>query len=111
MSVDRVVDSAGLDPPLALYLPRLCLRTLGRLLGYSPQCRAGCPERWREVFSRESIVWLSLTHHWTLRKREGGRWAVDGTHKGGKRRRIGGWGSELAEWKESVRQMIHCRSA
>ena len=101
------ISSTGLDPPFALYFPRLCLRTFGRLFGLVPPCRAGCPERWSEVFaSRKSIIWWCLTNHWPLRKREGDLLALEGLHVGGKRRRIGGWGNDLAEWKESVRMML-----
>lgn len=96
----------GLDPPLALYCPRLCVRTLGRLFGYTPPCSPGCPEQWSRVLSRESIIWWCLTRHGFVRKREGPLLELDGVHVGGKRRRIGGWGKELAEWKEGVRGML-----
>lgn len=97
----------GLDPPLLLYFPRICVRTLSRLLRLTPPCSPGCPERWSKVFlSRESILWWCLSQHWVARKRERERFEVDGIHVGGKVRRIGGWGGELAEWKMAVSRMV-----
>ncbi|KAI0708931.1 hypothetical protein C8T65DRAFT_649420 [Cerioporus squamosus] len=47
----------GLDPPLALYFPRLCWRTLLRLLAIAPPRSTGCEESPREVFfSTNSIL-------------------------------------------------------
>ncbi|GJE92828.1 AAA domain-containing protein [Phanerochaete sordida] len=103
----QATDIIWLDPPLLLYFPRLCARTLGRLLGVVPPCSPGCPERWTEAFfSRESILWWCLTQHWPARKREQERFRLEGIHVGGKMRRIGGWGRELSEWKLAVEAMI-----
>ncbi|RPD78404.1 hypothetical protein L226DRAFT_531749 [Lentinus tigrinus ALCF2SS1-7] len=58
MVSDSATDIIWLDPPLVLYFPRLCWRTLLRLFGAAPQCSAGCEESVREVFlSRDSILW------------------------------------------------------
>ena len=102
---------AGLDTPFALYFPRLCLRTLLRLLGLTPSCSPDCPESVREVFfSRDSIVWWCITNHRVVQKREQARLTEDGVQVGGKRRRIGGWGKELAEWKANVAAMIEVQA-
>lgn len=102
-----LIDTAtGLDPPFALYFPRLCLRTVWRLLRLAPPCSPGCDERIREVFfSSDSIVWWCITNHRVVQKRESERYRTESIHVGGRMRRIGGWGGELPEWKESVRQM------
>ena len=98
---------SGLDPPLALYLPRLCLRTLKRLFGLVPPCSPNCPERVSEAFfSKDSIIWWCISHHWSVRKRESERCAVDGIEAGGKIRRLGGWGKDRDEWLRAVRVMV-----
>lgn len=51
-----------------------------------------------------------LSNHWVVRKREGELYRVDGVHMGGKRRRIGGWGGELAAWKHDVQAMVDARA-
>lgn len=104
----------GLDPPLALYLPRLVLRTFLRLLRVREPCSPGCGEKWNEVFfSRDSIIWWCITHHPVVRER-GEKAFAQGKAAGvsvardaggevvGKRRRIGGWGSEYTAWWEAV---------
>ncbi|KAI0266952.1 hypothetical protein BC834DRAFT_822774 [Gloeopeniophorella convolvens] len=99
-------DVIWLDPPLFLYFPRLCLRTLWRLLRVQEQCAADCPERFgRTFFSRDSIIWWCITQHSASRRIYGPRLLTDGIHVGGKMRRIGGCGNELKEWKEDVREM------
>ncbi|KAI0769421.1 hypothetical protein BD413DRAFT_613956 [Trametes elegans] len=106
MVSDGATDVIWLDPPLLLYLPRLCWRTFLRLLRLASPCSPGCEERAREVFfSRDSIIWWCITHHRSVRKREGEAFRVDGVHAGGRVRRIGGWGAELAAWKREVRAM------
>ncbi|KAL4246341.1 hypothetical protein ABKN59_009100 [Abortiporus biennis] len=40
------------------------------------------------------------------KKREEEKYRLEGIHVGGNRRRIGGWGSELQVWKDSVREMV-----
>ncbi|KAH9940378.1 uncharacterized protein BXZ73DRAFT_88638 [Epithele typhae] len=104
---DAATDVIWLDPPLLLYFPRLCWRTLLRLLRIGDPCAPGCDESIREVFfSSESIIWWCLSNHWTVRKREGERYRTDGVHVGGNCRRIAGWGGELAAWKRDVRAMV-----
>lgn len=45
-----------------------------------------------------------------MQKREQARLTEDGAQVGGKRRRIGGWGKELAEWKASVASMVEVQA-
>ncbi|KAI0708930.1 AAA domain-containing protein [Cerioporus squamosus] len=107
MVTGQATDVIWLDPPLVLYFPRLCWRTFLRLFWLAPQCSQGCEESLRKVFfSRDSIIWWCLTNHSVARKREGERYRVDGLHVGGKCRRLGGWGGELAAWKQAVREMV-----
>ena len=96
----------GLDPPLVLYFPRVCLRTLLRLLRVVPPCSPGCEESFREVFfSSDSILWWCLSNHGKLKKRETAEYRVDNVWVGGKRRRFGGWGGELKLWLAEVESM------
>ncbi|KAI0358708.1 hypothetical protein OH77DRAFT_1208164 [Trametes cingulata] len=107
---DEATDIIWLDPPLLLYFPRLCWRTFLRLLRLRPPCSPGCEEMAREVFfSSNSIIWWCLSNHSTVRKRQAELYRVDGVHVGGKRRRIGGWGGELAAWKRDVEAMVLLR--
>jgi hypothetical protein len=84
-----------------------------------PQCSAysrapptGCPERIVDTFfSKESIIWLCLIYHQTVREREGLRMEqirveVGSDVEGRKMRRIGGWGGELRAWFDDVRCML-----
>ncbi|KAJ7696219.1 hypothetical protein B0H17DRAFT_929762, partial [Mycena rosella] len=106
---DISTDVIWLDPPLALYLPRLILRTFLRIFRLSPPCSPGCPERVSEVFlSKESIVWW---WHRPVREREGARMAQIGMGvgvdvDGQKMRRLGGWGGELRVWLTEVKRML-----
>lgn len=78
--VDRATDVIWLDPPLMLYLPRIFTRTIARILGFAPPCAPGCPESVREAFfSKDSILWWCLSHHWSNRRRneERMRWIGD----------------------------------
>ncbi|KAJ7696200.1 hypothetical protein B0H17DRAFT_1053914 [Mycena rosella] len=87
---DISTDVIWLDPPLALYLPRLIFRTFLRLFRLSPPCSPGCPERVSEVFlSKESIVWWCITQHRPVREREGARMAQIGMGVGANARRMG----------------------
>ncbi|KAI0694261.1 hypothetical protein BC835DRAFT_1274717 [Cytidiella melzeri] len=107
MNNPQVTDTIWLDPPLALYFPRICVRTLRRLLRIDPPCSPGCDESVRKAFfSRNSILWWCLTHHMVVRKREQENLRTNGLHVGGTYRRIGGWGAELAAWKQRVRDMV-----
>ncbi|KAI1793861.1 hypothetical protein LXA43DRAFT_884488 [Ganoderma leucocontextum] len=100
-------DVIWLDPPLILYFPRIVCRTFLRLFRLVPPCSPGCEETASQVFfSRESMIWCCLSHHSRVRMCEAEQYHTDGVHVGGKRRRIGGWGRELAAWKQEVQEMI-----
>ncbi|KAJ7189459.1 hypothetical protein GGX14DRAFT_529693 [Mycena pura] len=109
----KSTDIIWLDPPIALYLPRLVLRTVLRMLRLSEPCSPGCNESLSNVlFSRESILWWCITNHRPLRERERARMAQIGIGVGSrvaarKMRRIGGWGGELRAWLDDVRRMFH----
>lgn len=97
----------GLDPPFLLYFARLVKRTFLRLFRLSPQCAPGCSEMASEVFfSRDSILWWAITNHWPVKKRMQEWHMEDGIKRGGRMRRMGGWGSELKEWKAAVQEMM-----
>ncbi|KAJ6532894.1 hypothetical protein DFH09DRAFT_1181821 [Mycena vulgaris] len=112
---DSSTDVIWLDPPLILYLPRIIIRTVLRLLRLRAPCSPGCPEMLSEVlFSKESIIWWCITQHGPVRKREGARMSEIGIGvgtniEGQKMRRIGGWGRELREWFAEVKRMLQCQ--
>jgi hypothetical protein len=109
--------SAGLDPPLLLYFPRLVIRTFLRLFRLRPPCAPGCEERIGEVFfSKDSIIWWCLSNHWINRKRNQDMMQRIGLGTGReverrRMRRIGGWGSELKRWLSDVQKMVDLRKA
>ncbi|TEB32139.1 hypothetical protein FA13DRAFT_1754569 [Coprinellus micaceus] len=106
--LDKTTDVVWLDPPLALYFPRILLRTILRLLRIEAPCSPGCPERFSEVlFSKDSILWWCLTHHRSNRERNQERMAEIGIGCGTRRRmrRLGGWGEERRVWLESVKEL------
>ncbi|KAJ7435806.1 hypothetical protein B0H11DRAFT_1886745 [Mycena galericulata] len=109
---DSATDVIWLDPPLALYFPRIVLRTFLRLLRLEEPCSPGCTEDFRQVFfSGESMILWCLTHHGKVRRREAARMAQIGlgvgvNAHGQKMRRIGGWGGQLRRWLDGVRRMI-----
>ncbi|KAJ7281005.1 hypothetical protein C8J57DRAFT_1300638 [Mycena rebaudengoi] len=109
---DSCTDVIWLDPPLALYFPRLIIRTFLRMFRLHEPCSPGCREMAMEVFfSKESIIWWCLTHHWPVRAREGAKMALIGLDVGShvqnqKMRRLGGWGGELRAWKAEVQRMV-----
>ncbi|KAJ7922674.1 hypothetical protein B0H13DRAFT_2655552 [Mycena leptocephala] len=109
---DSATDVIWLDPPLALYLPRLIWRTFLRLLRLRAPCSPGCIERVSEVFlSKESIVWWCITHHRPVRDRESAKMSLIGVGVGSdvdnqNMRRIGGWGAELRAWFDDVKRML-----
>ncbi|KAI0267005.1 hypothetical protein BC834DRAFT_842726 [Gloeopeniophorella convolvens] len=106
----EVTDVLWLDPPLALYFPRLCWRTLLRLAGLRDSCAPGCPERARETFcSWDSILWWCVSQHWERRRVNGARMRVEGVHVGGTMRRIGGWGGDLRAWRRNVEDMVRAQ--
>ncbi|KIM90781.1 hypothetical protein PILCRDRAFT_811259 [Piloderma croceum F 1598] len=102
----EATDIIWLDPPLLLYLPRICIRTFLRILSRSPPCSPGCQESIGRMFSSDSIVWWCITNHSTMRKRETEKMRELGIHNGGIMRRIGGWGHELWQWKRQVQEVI-----
>ncbi|KAF7369316.1 hypothetical protein MVEN_00259800 [Mycena venus] len=108
---DNSTDVIWLDPPLALYFPRIIWRTFLRMLGLHEPCSPGCREMVSEVFfSKESIVWWCITNHRPVRRRQTARMAQIGIGIGSdvggqKMRRIGGWGGELRAWFRDVKRM------
>ncbi|KAJ7894799.1 hypothetical protein B0H13DRAFT_2035661 [Mycena leptocephala] len=72
-----------LDPPLILYLPRIIVRSVLRMLRLREPCNPGCYER----FSTQIGV------------------DTGSTADGKKMRRIGGWGRELRAWLKDVKFM------
>ena len=115
LSAENRVMREGLDPPLLLYFPRLVRRTVLRMLGLCPPCSPGCDESILSVFfSRTSVLWWSLRHHWSNQRRGRARMQVlgeAGLHPDGhgKMRRIGGWGGELKQWLKDVEEMARGR--
>ncbi|KAJ7836809.1 hypothetical protein B0H13DRAFT_1458852, partial [Mycena leptocephala] len=58
-------------PPLLLYFLQVSVRTVLGLLSLRRPCSAGCPERFIQTFfSRQSILWWSITHHFHVQRRE-----------------------------------------
>ncbi|KAJ7281031.1 hypothetical protein C8J57DRAFT_1300704 [Mycena rebaudengoi] len=95
---DNCTDVIWLDPPLALYFPRLITRTFLGLLCLRKPCSPGCPE-------------MVMNVHWPVREREGAKMALIGLNVGSdvqnqKMRRLGGWGGELRAWKAEVQRMV-----
>ncbi|KAJ3755546.1 AAA domain-containing protein [Lentinula raphanica] len=110
---ENATDVIWLDPPLLLYFPRVVLRTIRRLFGLEPPCSVGCPENIREVlFSKDSILWWCLSQHRRVFRRNSDRMKIWGLGVGSnpaeeqKMRRLGGWGSQVADWLESVRKLV-----
>lgn len=103
----KIYKFAGLDPPLVLYFPRLCIRTFLRIISVQPPCSPGCKETIQSVFfSKDSVLLWCLTHHSETRKR--GEAIIRESGEGqGKIKRLGGWGSELTVWWTSVEAMVH----
>ncbi len=96
----------GLDPPFLLYFLRICKRTFLRLLRLAPPPAPGCQEQASTVFfSKDSILWWCITQHQTVKRRYSESIRENGIQVGGKLRRLGGWGRELREWKQSVKDM------
>ena len=67
--------------------------------GARPHCSLELPQ-----MSHDS--YRCLSRHWLVRKRQAALYAIDGIHIGGKVRRIGGWGGELAAWKRDVKALL-----
>ncbi|KAF8076982.1 hypothetical protein FPV67DRAFT_1559282 [Lyophyllum atratum] len=113
IAVEECTDLIWLDPPLALYFPRILVRTFGRLFGLTAPCSVGCPESWREAFSAKGILWWCLSNHWATRRRCKAWMAEMGVVAGEnitgrKMRRFGGWGSDVQIWMKDVAEM--CRA-
>jgi hypothetical protein len=103
-----------------LYFPRMCIRTLGRLLGLCPPCAPGCEETFSQVFfSKESMIYYAFVRHNHVRKRESVKFAPDVTKEEGfcrvsstsgvrvgRRRHIRGWGSEYQAFMEEVKELV-----
>ncbi|KAF9002259.1 AAA domain-containing protein [Cyathus striatus] len=107
-----VTDIIWLDPPLALYLPRIILRTVLGILRLEPPCSPGCPETFSKAFfSKDSIIWWCITDHGLVRRRNTEKMKIVGLGVGSDTsrqimRRIGGWGSTLRRWMQDVTDMI-----
>nr|GAT52485.1 predicted protein [Mycena chlorophos] len=109
MVVDPSTDEIWLDPPLALYLPRIAIRTFARLFGLAEPCRPGCEETIDVFFSRENMILWCFQNHGRVRHRESSRFEKIGLGVGTdaenrKMRRLGGWGSEVSAWLNKVRE-------
>ncbi|KAJ3878651.1 AAA domain-containing protein [Lentinula edodes] len=109
---EHATDIIWLDPPLLLYFPRLVLRTVLRLVGLESSCSPGCPESVRDAFfSKSGILWWCLHQHRVVIERHSALMKIWGLEIGSKApeeqkmRRLGGWGSEVKDWLQSVREM------
>ncbi|KAJ6557798.1 hypothetical protein B0H19DRAFT_946437 [Mycena capillaripes] len=109
---DNCTDVIWLDPPLLLYLPRIVIRSVLRMLRLREPCSPGCHENFSTVFfSQESIIWWCITNHRPMRRRQAALLEKIGvtterTADGRKMRRIGGWGGELRMWLDGVQGML-----
>ncbi|KAJ3794233.1 hypothetical protein GGU11DRAFT_690216 [Lentinula aff. detonsa] len=110
---EHATDVIWLDPPLLLYFPRLVFRTFLRLIGLESSCSVGCSESVREVFfSKSSILWWCLSQHRVVIDRNSAQMKIWGLEVGSrppkerKMRRLGGWGSEVTDWLQSVWKMV-----
>lgn len=106
---DRATDIIWLDLPLWVYLPRLCWRTLLRLLNMIPGCAEGCLETWRDALSTNGIIWFCITHHGYRRRQFGEKLARTSIAKGGNMRRLNEWDGELTVWKAELEDMLRTR--
>lgn len=88
-----------------------------RLIGQIPTCSPGCEETLRGVFfSSDSILWWTLSHHWSTRAKNRALMAQMELETNGnpslpsrKMTRLGGWGGERKAWLESVAEMFRTR--
>ncbi|KAG1750286.1 hypothetical protein EDB19DRAFT_1679524 [Suillus lakei] len=95
-----------LDPPLWFYLPRICWRTLLRLLNMIPTCAEGCNETWGEVLSTKGIIWYCISRHGYYKRKFGEMLARISIEKGGNMRRLNEWDGDLAMWKAGLEEML-----
>ena len=101
---------AGLDPPFVLYFPRVFWRTIKRIMGWGEPCAPGCNETWSSVFwHHDSILLWVITTHRRVRQRNSAALAADPVERGGKWRRLGGWGSEAKRWFQQVEVLAKSR--
>ncbi|KIJ61616.1 hypothetical protein HYDPIDRAFT_96270 [Hydnomerulius pinastri MD-312] len=106
----RRTDTIWLDPPLLLYFPRIVWRSLLRMVWLAPDCSPGCHEGFvHTFFTRESMIYWCLKKHGVVRKREQQALLTNGVEVGGNMRRIGGWGSELAQWYKAVEDLVRAK--
>ncbi|KAH7106666.1 hypothetical protein BKA62DRAFT_687804 [Auriculariales sp. MPI-PUGE-AT-0066] len=110
LTFKAATDVIWLDPPRLLYWPRVFLRSILRIIGYHRNTQdvvpVGCDETFQSVFlERDSVLLWAITHHGIVRKRLTPMLAADPVEKGGKWRRLGGWGSEVQVWFERVEEL------
>ncbi|KZV63885.1 hypothetical protein PENSPDRAFT_708138 [Peniophora sp. CONT] len=102
-------DIVWLDPPFALYFPRLLWRTILRLFGRGSQCSPGCEEEWHRVFLSwdDSIIWWCITNHPVVQSRMKKAMSEDDPRVGGPGKfiRLGGWSGEQDVWMREVKAM------
>ncbi|KAF8528493.1 hypothetical protein BU17DRAFT_80912 [Hysterangium stoloniferum] len=93
-----------MDPPFILYFPRLILRTLSRLFGWTPLCSPGCGENLGSILTmgEESILWFAWTQHLPLRAFYTRRMQTDEALPKGKWVKLEGWGSVSREWLSKI---------
>ncbi|KAF9551894.1 hypothetical protein CPC08DRAFT_714990 [Agrocybe pediades] len=117
MALEESTDVIWLDPPLMLYFPRLILRTFMRLFRLKEPCSPGCFEKPSEVFfSKDSIIWWCISHHWTMKRRCKARMEKIGIETGSdverrRMRRLGGWGSSVKRWLFDVETMVQSKNS
>ncbi|KAF8888151.1 hypothetical protein CPB84DRAFT_1473914 [Gymnopilus junonius] len=108
---EESTDVIWLDPPLALYLPRIIWRSILRMFDMTEQCSPGC----HQTFSNSLyIIWRCITHHWSSRPRYEARLREFSRVKGTntmkrKMQRIGGWGGQLQKWLKDVENMTRSK--
>ncbi|EJD50597.1 hypothetical protein AURDEDRAFT_112201 [Auricularia subglabra TFB-10046 SS5] len=110
LPAEHATDIIWLDPPFVLYFPRVFWRTIKRLFGWGEPCAPGCDETWRLVFwNRESILLWVITQHRRVRVRNSAALAADPAERGGKWRRLGGWGFEAKRWFQHLQELVKSR--
>ncbi|KAH7103287.1 hypothetical protein BKA62DRAFT_56478 [Auriculariales sp. MPI-PUGE-AT-0066] len=110
----QATDIVWLDPPALLYLPRVFIRTMRRLFGIPKSVDAtpvGCQDTFTDVFfgGKDSILLWAITRHSVVREQYTPMHAIDAVEKGGKWRRLGGWGSTARAWFEQLDELAKHR--
>ncbi|KAL0945285.1 hypothetical protein HGRIS_000793 [Hohenbuehelia grisea] len=101
----EATDIIWLDPPFWRYFPRLLWRTFLRLARVGQPCSPGCDESFREVFfSKDSIIWVAITHHRPMQARMRDKMRDDDLGK--KIRRLGGGKAEFRAWWAAVENQV-----